>query len=132
MGTTLASLFWVAINKQAKALGLPKHFRRDLSHYDRGFIVKQADEPGGWDGQPYVWGIYDCGTLIQRADHKDLATFTREAHRLNDGKVAWFVWESGSKQLRGVTCEEAIRWAAERAEEMKQAMREPLPFRHYY
>lgn len=122
--------FYEAIVSKAGEVGWPVRHQDDLKVYDLSFVRKQAMEPGGSDGQPYVWGLYDSGTIIFRADHDKIADSIQSA--VECFRPRWFVWEPKASGLREVTATEAASWAAEQAASMKQEDRKPSAFRHLY
>lgn len=125
--------FYDAIVSKAGEVGWPVRHQDDLKVYDLSFVRRQATEPGGIDGQAYIWGLYESGTLIFRADLKNIVGSIRSAvDAFYPMQLRWFVWEDKTGELREVTTDEAVAWATEQAEIMKAESRPPMGFRHLY
>jgi hypothetical protein len=86
---------YAAICREAKELGWPRYFRRDLTHHDRQALAKQ--DPS----EPFVWVVREeTGTFLcfprgyaKNTDLAYLLTILRTVERDFSGRMHWYWWD---------------------------------------
>lgn len=89
---------FAAITREAGRLGLPKHYRRDLTRWDRRQLM-------GWtpESPPFVWAVRECGTHLILADRDGEhlpSTLCKTIGSLFE-PAAWFYYD-GIGSRRGI------------------------------
>lgn len=98
-----------AITRQAKKLGWPAAFRRDLTRWDRRALMARDA------AAPFAWAVRECGTHLMFPDRERRYGVAAEIARTIDrtlGPTRWFWWDGHA--LAEITWPEA----AERCEHL--------------